>query len=1653
MLPGVNSTRAMPEGTSPGLIAVETTPPPGEEKSADTSLCRLEDYADWNGAWYYYRLHGDEDYLLSLKFFPMLNHVVTVNEARIIIREASDVLNGDGSGGCDLIVQVWDDVGGLPGHLLYTEVVDKSQIPMDEGFTQTVTLNGSAGVYCGYDSYHISVGVEGDDADYITFLLNQNADGTDNGQSYLYDSGWMDMETAFGVPLNVPIQAFVCYEFSFCYVNDNIYSDGFIFNLPGYGEYHTQGSDINGFGQRIDILWPETLKTVSIWLYDEGEYAGTNELNGLDIMVVPDKGSGSPDYGTILAQASVNPGYDNIYPAGAGWNKHVFDFSSLNLVMFDNFHVLCKTSGDDPADGRIGFIVNDVISWPEYYGGSINFADPAAGEWELFSQNDPWMSEIWGVDAAVKYESYDCLEDVSNYYCDEEKLYYDRTDLTGLDGSKFVAQKVFSNAAKNIEYVSLLLTTNAYWGLTDDDPSQIDLCIWADAGNQPGELRYQIPVVTSPGWTDMIYHMSLSDIFIFGDYWIGYTWVQNSPSENLVMPIDYNTTDINGGAYFSADGVNWDGPLSSRPDLGWASGNLILSLRYCNVTSYADDINWQSLQHYMFRGGVNYFGLKPNAHCDLTLNKRYQDPDATAFSLGPIIFEGKVVAPFNGGEYKVFDLSDISTPLYYLDGFGENHSVPSVFEVDNTPYLFLAAGDQTGVYCYDFSTVPATPVWAINEANGYLGHPVSETYGTNYTNFIVLDDGVDDILFFTTDNGMVFAAYAATGLPYSGWDATGNFIKLGGLSGTTTRGFASNNSNTLYISYFGYPKGGIASIDAFSGSFNWILTGSELKGSEVYGTPVNIEYFEAGLVYFGGNLYTVSTCEGDYPVDGVLYSVRASDGNINYAKAANGMRYAQTPVVEEHMLFCPTYSRWAQPVITNGALTAYNTVTGTILWICGWGNEVADNRFYTEIALSYDPFYDIRYLFAFSDRGFFHCVDGYNGTELFNRRVDYGAAYGLNIGGGIAIGVDPDDGLSHILCQSASGGLFDLTRQEGRPRLDIPTYNITEIISTGDNTQYPLMLDNFYRNTGCAPLEVSIDIDTVSNGFTPNASKTGSISGGLLQSALQLVDKMTLAQLQKYGLAVIVEQFDETADIEMILEKQATNPAALAAPAFIAVDHYDMPSIGEGESRTFVLYVDQTQLVRGIQTCYAVLTSNDPDFFINDPTFYGLPDKPEVKINILSGCAPEKADLYFGESQQWVKSVSNCGRLGDQNWEPGLFDIEGIDNAIFQGSYIYGTSKYRLAMNSQDWNAYSHPLDGEDAVFRSMQAVPNFVSEDCTPALELGENLGFISYNAGSAYYTLYGNVAYSTIIDSVQNWDDSEGWDWSNVTQFYGPFDDTLTMGLTADVTTIGVYGEEALNGNLHNCVIKVFEFEERNGRAINDWYMGSYQDMDYEATSGQEVGYDESISAAWTYSTGNTVATGTVKIPFGCDYEPLINAIHFYGNTTEQTGFWGYAYWDSAYSYMSNYSGAVDLPAGETDGDGESHYTFVRHDYEPYGEYTFAVAYFQLTDITPGAEATPEMKKLARRANQFMGWGRGDVNDDGVINLLDIVYLANYIYAGGPGPTPFRYLGNMEPVTDGAGINLEDIMFLIDLYFENGPCPEGVWKHINPAWDAGDL
>jgi hypothetical protein len=61
------------------------------------------------------------------------------------------------------------------------------------------------------------------------------------------------------------------------------------------------------------------------------------------------------------------------------------------------------------------------------------------------------------------------------------------------------------------------------------------------------------------------------------------------------------------------------------------------------------------------------------------------------------------------------------------------------------------------------------------------------------------------------------------------------------------------------------------------------------------------------------------------------------------------------------------------------------------------------------------------------------------------------------------------------------------------------------------------------------------------------------------------------------------------------------------------------------------------------------------------------------------------------------------------------------------------------------------------------------------------------------------------------------------------------------------------------------------------------------------------------------------------------------------------------------------------------------------------------------------------------------GDVNGDGVINSADVVYLINYLFKGGPEPSPLE-TGDVN--CDGT-INSADVVYLINYLFKGGPTP----------------
>jgi hypothetical protein len=73
------------------------------------------------------------------------------------------------------------------------------------------------------------------------------------------------------------------------------------------------------------------------------------------------------------------------------------------------------------------------------------------------------------------------------------------------------------------------------------------------------------------------------------------------------------------------------------------------------------------------------------------------------------------------------------------------------------------------------------------------------------------------------------------------------------------------------------------------------------------------------------------------------------------------------------------------------------------------------------------------------------------------------------------------------------------------------------------------------------------------------------------------------------------------------------------------------------------------------------------------------------------------------------------------------------------------------------------------------------------------------------------------------------------------------------------------------------------------------------------------------------------------------------------------------------------------------------------------------------------------------------GETNNNGVINILDITYLINYLYKGGPAPAPFALCSG--DANCNCVVNILDVTYLISYLYKGGPAPcecrDWVWTN----------
>jgi hypothetical protein len=542
------------------------------------------------------------------------------------------------------------------------------------------------------------------------------------------------------------------------------------------------------------------------------------------------------------------------------------------------------------------------------------------------------------------------------------------------------------------------------------------------------------------------------------------------------------------------------------------------------------------------------------------------------------------------------------------------------------------------------------------------------------------------------------------------------------------------------------------------------------------------------------------------------------------------------------------------------------------------------------------------------------------------------------------------------------------------------------------------------------------------------------------------------------------------------------NNAAYAIPAWIygvvspAPGDQIPPQGSYNDSSNYtdlVIEVDGTQVPRGAVEFYAEFDTDDPDYFLDSALVDGDGDyhKPTIRVTLVGGCLYVYDTLSFGVggSNWWY--VWNAPMLADGDL-PNSAEIDGDDVTMWQGAYLFTADRLsstvppnkptdiftpRVATYARNW--WSDP---DNAYYMSLLADPNCYDGTCQPNHRTNVILGSISNDSGASYEPIYGEVIAYAFVDSVEDFCEYDtlgnctNWDWTYNTERVIPYRDTLTIGFKGCVEAIGATDQPLLN----NFIIHRFELGGRYG-PVSGISMGAMMDYDLHHPTYSDVmvaGYSGDNSASWVYNcnwdeTGEGYAWGMVKIPFGCGYDPMVNALSLsaYDAGWNDSGIW----LDSANYWMNSIDGvhhqqgtspiSVDpcLPEPEIGGqaDREAFFTIMRQVDLPAwgsGSHIFAVAQFGLPDQTGDVSDPNFYGPIAKMANKWCGFSRGDVNNDNEVNLVDIAYLIDYIYCGGNGPHPFQYTGDVN--CDGQ-VDVDDITRLMDYYFDFGPCLCGEW------------
>lgn len=1366
----------------------------------------------------------------------------------------------------------------------------------------------------------------------------------------------------------------------------------------GVGTRTAIATEIHNFG-----LLPESVKTVSVAvIWDPlAEIFSTATLGnpGITVKIQGDLG-GLPDDGVILATSSQTfATWQPTLPlAGtqARYGNVVFDVSGAGVVLPPGGVLHATAKVDQPGSNDFLYFLGDDGSVSTCPGRSSNYRTNIPG-WISTTANYglPYNFSIY-IETCTQQPPAVCF--TQHNWCDAAT----QVTIFGMPRTtrNAFATRYFAGQAGQAQPCTVkTIYPWFYENLATDSADVVVMIMEDDGAGLPGAVIWSdsLPYATLVKDLSGPTVVPVPNVVVTGEYYVGYRAVNPQPAalatritfvgspvggdagcasynpNALFVLLPDNTTWVDDVAFFGGESELWVDVDICCPALNFAT---------CTPAS---DNEWGTQGNGFERTNATESGLA--SLCGLT-QKWAKAPGGNCNMIQPIIADGKVLI----GGVDSLHCYDAATgaQLWAFGGFpyivGELRGSPSVVNG------FVYCGGAGAQAFSKLNLATGAVVWSRNLG----GTDVPLSPGATAWSSPIVSGG---FVYFTQETGRLYKLDDATGL-----DAAGSPLAIPGAPAAVPYNALTSNGTKLWVGTANTlaTAGSMFQIDMATLAIDWQLTNPGMIFYSGNTDPYDPEGFPGTFAYEDGILYYHSQVRNDangnahYPQTGVVGAIDValengtgagilwiSDATITTVASPGsivGTANWSGPAVGPGMIYIASRGYYGGTVEQDG-ISGWDKTLGVRVWYNGYtpigvsGGVVLLDDIRSDVPVTVFCDGGVPYLFTSHNAtlpnalGTWRLVNGNTGDmvwyRMFSERVR-----GTAIADGI-VAVNVRTG-----GPTGGGQIVVFGPGNDRPRLQIDSQFVYRTATPGDGAVSDNIIDAF-KNTGCINLNVSA-YNEVNPPVVRVLGNNPVLTSSTARSERQLAGYsalLTAANLPKLRAIAVTGGIDDQGDeAETMTRTFARNSVRGAAdPLFLTVNTAP-GAVAPGATQSLAVVYDETGLTNNTgYTNFIEIASDDPDYYPQDPTgaTFGL---PAIQFELFIGCPDAQDELTTGLGHIWLTNFGaeagggNFASPGDDN-----FVVNGQNTHHFDGGWAL------VVKDSVHW-----AFDGA-----SCGGYPRRAGE-WGPTLPCGLTVAANTYPRPGGTDAVE-EVTYNMI-------------DLASPNGFFPP-SSRQCGGWGAEVQRVG--SQDPAFGDFVLTHIRLTNEPGDAGDltgAIPDVYFGIVTDWDISSNDNVRAyndGYAQEDNAAGLPGSGTWMA-GHVRLDanhvgaggIGSGSAPTFmtadiqddqghgnNAMKMMSNpagycatidpascaNTDLAALWSCAYWPSVADgasvdvYMAIYrveDGVNGLP------------------------------------FVPGAAGAEAVyREVTCRAKAFAGFGKGDVNCDGCVDLQDVVALGNIV------------------------------------------------------------